>query len=143
VEILVQRLDADVPLPARAHPGDAGLDLHASEGVTLKPGERASVGTGIAIAIPEGYAAFVLPRSGLAAKHGVSLVNTPGLIDAGYRGEVRVLMINHDRDEVFEVRRGERIAQLVVQRVEDVTLKEVAELPSSSRGEGGFGSTGR
>jgi dUTP pyrophosphatase len=143
VEILVQRLDPDVPLPARAHPGDAGLDLHASEGVTLKPGERASVGTGIAIAIPDGYAAFVLPRSGLAAKHGVSLVNTPGLIDSGYRGEVRVLMINHDRDEVFEVRRGERIAQLVVQRVEDVTLKEVAELPSSSRGEGGFGSTGR
>jgi dUTP pyrophosphatase len=143
MEILVKRLDPDVSLPARAHLGDAGLDVYASEDVSLKPGERTSVGTGIAVAIPEGYAAFVLPRSGLAAKHGISLVNAPGLIDSGYRGEVRVLLINLDRDEAVTLRRGERIAQLVVQHVEDVTLKEVDELPSSARGEGGFGSTGR
>jgi len=143
MEILVRRLDPGVQLPARAHPGDAGLDLCASEDVSLKPGERASVGTGIAVAIPEGFAAFVLPRSGLAAKHGISLVNAPGLIDSGYRGEVRILMINLDTDEAVTLRRGERIAQLVVQRVEDVTLREVDELPSSARGEGGFGSTGR
>jgi dUTP pyrophosphatase len=143
MEILVRRLDPDVQLPARAHPGDAGLDLCAAEDVTMKPGERASVGTGIAVAIPEGFAAFVLPRSGLAAKHGISLVNAPGLIDSGYRGELRILMINLDTDEAVTLRRGERIAQLVVQRVEDVTLREVDELPSSARGEGGFGSTGR
>jgi dUTP pyrophosphatase len=143
MEILVQRLDAGVPLPARAHPGDAGLDLYASEDVTLKPGERASVGTGIAIAIPDGYAGFVVPRSGLAAKHGVGVVNAPGLIDSGYRGEVRVLLVNLDQDDAVELRRGERIAQLVVQHVVEATLREVAELPPSRRGEGGFGSTGR
>jgi dUTP pyrophosphatase len=143
MEILVQRIDAGVPLPARAHPGDAGLDLHAAEDVTLKPGERASVATGIAVAIPEGYAGFVVPRSGLAARHGVGVVNAPGLIDCGYRGEVRVLLVNLDPSEPVELRRGERIAQLVVQRVEEPTLREVAELPPSARGEGGFGSTGR
>jgi dUTP pyrophosphatase len=143
MEILVQRIDAGVPLPARAHPGDAGLDLHAAEDVTLKPGERASVATGIAVAIPEGYAGFVVPRSGLAARHGVGVVNAPGLIDCGYRGEVRVLLVNLDPSEAVELRRGERIAQLVIQRVEEPTLREVAELPPSARGEGGFGSTGR
>jgi len=143
VEILVQRIDSGVPLPARAHPGDAGLDLYAAEDVTLKPGERASVATGIAVAIPEGYAGFVVPRSGLAARHGVGVVNAPGLIDCGYRGEVRVLLVNLDPSEAVELRRGERIAQLVIQRVEEPTLREVAELPPSARGEGGFGSTGR
>jgi dUTP diphosphatase len=143
VEVLVTRLDPDVPLPARAHPGDAGMDLHASEDVVLKPGERASVGTGIAVAIPDGHAGFVVPRSGLAAKHGIGVVNAPGLIDSGYRGEIRVLLINLDPSDPFEVRRGERIAQLVIQRVEEASLREVSELPSSARGEGGFGSTGR
>ena len=143
MEILVQRLDPGVPLPARAHPGDAGMDLHAAEDVTLKPGERASVATGIAIAIPEGYAGFVVPRSGLAAKHGIGVVNAPGLIDSGYRGEVRVLLVNLDPNEAVELRRGERIAQLVIQNVEEATLREVPELPQSARGEGGFGSTGR
>jgi dUTP pyrophosphatase len=143
MEILVHRLDPRVPLPARAHQGDAGLDLHAAEDVILKPGERASVGTGIAVAIPDGYAGFVVPRSGLAARYGIGVVNAPGLIDSGYRGEVRVLLINLDTSEPFELVRGERIAQLVVQRVEDATLREVGELPPSARGEGGFGSTGR
>lgn len=143
MEILVQRLDREVPLPARAHPGDAGLDLHAAEDVSLKPGERASVATGLAVAIPEGYAGFVVPRSGLAAKHGVGVVNAPGLIDCGYRGEIRVLLVNLDPSEAVELRRGERIAQLVIQRVEEATLREVTELPPSARGEGGFGSTGR
>lgn len=142
-EILVQRLDPGVPLPRRAHPGDAGLDLHSGEDVTLKPGARASVGTGIAVAIPDGFAGFVVPRSGLAARHGIGVVNAPGLIDSGYRGEVRVLLINLDPSEPLELKRGERIAQLVIQRVEDASLREVAELPQSARGEGGFGSTGR
>jgi len=143
MEILVQRIDPGVPLPSRAHPGDAGLDLHAAEDVSLKPGERASVSTGLAVAIPEGYAGFVVPRSGLAAKHGVGVVNAPGLIDCGYRGEIRVLLVNLDPNEAVELKRGERIAQLVIQRVEDATLREVTELPPSARGEGGFGSTGR
>lgn len=143
MEILVQRLDPGVPVPSRAHPGDAGLDLHAAEDVTLKPGERASIPTGVAVAIPEGYAGFVVPRSGLAAKHGIGVVNAPGLIDSGYRGEIRVLLVNLDQYEAVELRRGERIAQLVIQRVEEATLREVAELPPSARGEGGFGSTGR
>src|SRR5438552_1846705 len=134
MEILVQRLDAGVPMPSRAHPGDAGLDLHAAEDVTLKPGERASVPTGIAVAIPEGCAGFVVPRSGLAAKHGVGVVNAPGLIDSGYRGEIRVLLVNLDQNEAFELRRGERIAQLVIQRVAEATLREVGELPPSAHG---------
>ena len=142
-EMLVQRLDADLPLPSYAHPGDAGLDLCASEGVTLKPGERASVPTGIAVAIPEGFAGFVLPRSGLAARHGLSLVNAPGLIDAGYRGEIRVLLINLDPENPCEILRGERVAQMVIQPIERVHVREVTELPDSARGEGGFGSTGR
>jgi dUTP pyrophosphatase len=142
-DVLVRRLDPGAAVPVRAHPGDAGLDLCSVEDVTLKPGERASVGTGIAVAIPQGYAGFVLPRSGLAAKHGIGVVNAPGLIDAGYRGEIRVLLVNHDPSDAFVVARGDRIAQLVIQRVEEVSLREVAELPDSARGEGGFGSTGR
>ena len=142
VEVLVQKLDPDLPLPSRAHPGDAGLDLYAAEDVVLAPGARASVRTGIALAIPDGYAGFVLPRSGLAARHGISLVNAPGLIDAGYRGEINVLLINLDPAETFKAGRGERIAQLVIQRAEEVALVAVDHLPESSRGHGGFGSTG-
>lgn len=142
-ELLIKRLDPTVATPSRANPGDAGLDLCASEDVTLKPGARASVGTGIAVAIPDGFAGLVLPRSGLAAKHGIGVVNAPGLIDSGYRGEVRVLLINHDQDEPFVVTRGDRIAQLVIQRVEAPAISEVAELPDSVRGTGGFGSSGR
>lgn len=141
IEIPVRRLDSGLPLPAYARPGDAGLDLLAAQDVTLAPGERALVGTGIALAIPEGYAGFVLPRSGLALRHGVTLVNTPGLIDAGYRGEVRLLMINLDRAAAVTLKRGERVAQLVVQRVEHARLDEVTELPASARGARGFGST--
>jgi dUTP pyrophosphatase len=143
MEILVQRLDPNVPLPARAHAGDAGLDLHAADDVSLKPGERASVPTGIAVAIPDGYAGFVVPRSGLAAKHGVGVVNAPGLIDSGYRGEIRVLLVNMDQNEAVDLHRGDRIAQLVIQRIEEATLREVDALPKSARGDGGFGSTGR
>jgi dUTP pyrophosphatase len=128
-------------MPAYAHADDAGLDLVAAEAVTLAPGARALVPTGIALAIPPGYAGFVLPRSGLALRRGVTVLNAPGLIDAGYRGEVKVLLVNHDAAPVrFE--RGERIAQLVVQRVEPAELREVDDLPTSERGPGGFGSTG-
>ena len=140
--MLVKRLDAGAPIPAYAREGDAGLDLHAAEDVTLAPGARALVGTGIAVALPPGCAGFVLPRSGLALRHGVSIVNAPGLIDAGYRGEVRVLLVNHDPATSVTLRRGDRIAQLVVQRAERAELVEVDELPSSARGAGGFGSTG-
>ena len=144
LEILATRLDKDLSLPQRAQPGDAGLDLYASIDVTLEAGGgRALVPTGLAISIPEGYAGFVQPRSGLALKHGVTCLNTPGLIDSGYRGELKVILINTDPDTPFEVHRGERIAQLVVQKVAQTTLLEVEELPSSERGEGGFGSTGR
>ena len=128
--------------PARAHDGDAGMDLHADEAVHVDPGDRASVGTGIAIAIPEGHAGFVLPRSGLAADHGITLVNTPGLIDAGYRGEVRVLLLNTDSTRSFRVMPGDRIAQLVIVKVEAPELAEVGELSETVRGAGGFGSTG-
>jgi len=142
VEVLVQRLDPEAPLPTYAHPGDAGLDLTTREACTLAPGERALLPTGIAIALPTGYAAFVHPRSGLAVRFGVSLVNAPGTIDAGYRGEIKVSIINLDgmNDVTFNV--GDRIAQLVVQRVEHVVLHEVDTLPGSHRAEGGFGSTG-
>nr|WP_113700892.1 dUTP diphosphatase [Nonomuraea lactucae] len=143
VEVLIQRLDPGLPLPSYAHPGDAGADLHAAEDVELLPGERAVVGTGIAIALPGGYAAFVHPRSGLAARHGVTLVNAPGTVDAGYRGEIRVTLINTDAKEPFRLRRGDRVAQLVVQRVERGAFREVERLPGSVRGVGGFGSTGR
>jgi dUTP pyrophosphatase len=143
VEILIQRLDPGLPMPSYAHPGDAGADLHAAEDAELLPGERAVVGTGLAIALPEGYAAFVHPRSGLAARHGVTLVNAPGTVDAGYRGEIRVTLINTDAKEPFRLRRGDRVAQLVVQRVERGVFREVEHLPESARGTGGFGSTGR
>ncbi|QZY27842.1 dUTP diphosphatase [Nocardioides coralli] len=142
LDVLLVRLDADLPPPAYAHPGDAGADLLTTVDVTLKPGERALVPTGIAVALPEGYVALVHPRSGLAARHGVSIVNAPGTVDAGYRGEVKVMLINHDTTEPVELRRGDRIAQLVVQRVERARFVEVAELPESVRGAGGYGSTG-
>ncbi|HXH84668.1 MAG TPA: dUTP diphosphatase [Candidatus Tectomicrobia bacterium] len=143
LRVPVLRLDAGVDLPAPARPDDAGLDLQAAETVTLAPGARALVGTGLAIAIPPGFAGFVLPRSGLALRHGVTVLNAPGLVDAGYRGEVKVLLVNLDRDSSVTLTRGERIAQLVVQRVEHVALEPVAALPPTERGAGGFGSTGR
>jgi dUTP pyrophosphatase len=142
-ELPVRRLDPRLPLPAYAHPGDAGADLRAAEEVVLPPGGRATVGTGIAIAVPEGYAAFVHPRSGLASRHGITVVNAPGTVDAGYRGEVRVVLLNTDPSEPFTVRRGDRIAQLVVQPVTRVQVLDADELPPTPRGEGGFGSTGR
>ena len=138
----VQRLDPRAVLPTRAHPGDAGLDLYALEPVTLAPGERASVPTGIAVEIPEGQAGLVLPRSGLAARHGISVVNAPGLIDAGYRGEVCVLLLNTDRDTPCRLEAGDRIAQLVLIDVATPAVVERGELSSSSRGTGGFGSSG-
>ena len=142
LEIQVQRLDADLPLPAYAHPGDAGADLLTTVDVTLAPGERALVPTGIAIALPDGYVALVHPRSGLAARHGLSIVNSPGTVDAGFRGEIKVMLINHDPVEPIELRRGDRVAQLVVQRVEHALFTEVGDLPDSVRGDGGYGSTG-
>lgn len=142
VRIAVRRLDAGLPVPAYAREDDAGLDLHAAQVLTLGPGERALVPTGIAVAIPPGYAGFVLPRSGLALRHGVAVLNAPGLIDAGYRGELKVLLVNHDARAAVTLARGERVAQLVIQRVERAALVEVDELPASTRGAGGFGSTG-
>lgn len=142
VDVLITRLDPDVPLPSYAQPGDAGADLVSAEDVDLGPGERAVVGTGIAIALPAGYAAFVHPRSGLAAKHGVTVVNAPGTIDAGYRGEIRVILLNTDPLRPVSFRRGDRIAQLVVQRVERAVFREVTALPATARGDNGFGSTG-
>jgi dUTP pyrophosphatase len=142
VPVFIRRLVPDLPLPARAHPGDAGLDLFAAAGVTLGPGERAVVPTGIAIALPDGYAAFIHPRSGLAARHGVTLVNAPGTVDAGYRGEIRVTLLNTDTRQPVSFQRGDRIAQLIIQRVARVELHEVERLPGSARGDGGFGSTG-
>ena len=142
VEVLLTRLDPGVPVPSYANPGDAGADLVTTGDVVIAPGERATVGTGVAIALPVGYAAFVHPRSGLAARVGLSVVNTPGTIDAGYRGEIRICLINHDLREPVELRRGDRIAQLVVQRVEHAVFREVADLGDSERGAGGYGSTG-
>jgi dUTP pyrophosphatase len=142
-DLPVRRLDPGLPLPAYAHAGDAGADLRAADDVVLPPGGRATVGTGIAVAVPDGYAAFVHPRSGLASRHGITVVNAPGTVDAGYRGEVRVVLLNTDPAEPFTVRRGDRIAQLVVQPVTRVRFVDVAELPATPRGEGGFGSTGR
>lgn len=141
-ELRVTRLHPAAVLPTRAYAGDAGLDLHAVEGATLAPGERASVATGIAVEIPAGQAGLVLPRSGLAARHGIALVNAPGLIDAGYRGEIRVLLLNTDRHATFSLAAGDRIAQLVLVRVEVPEILEVAELGASERGSGGFGSSG-
>jgi dUTP pyrophosphatase len=138
----IVRLDPDLPLPAYAHPGDAGADLLTTVDLTLAPGERALVPTGIALAVPEGYVALVHPRSGLAARHGLSIVNTPGTIDAGYRGEVKVLLVNLDPREPVELRRGDRVAQLVFQRVERAAFEVVDSLEDSARGVGGYGSTG-
>lgn len=142
VDVLLQRIDEGIEPPAYAHPGDAGADLRTTQDVTLAPGERALVATGVAIALPDGYAAFVHPRSGLAANYGVSLVNAPGTVDAAYRGEIKVSVINLDPRDAVTFRRGDRIAQLVVQRVARAVFHEVAALPGSDRGEGGFGSTG-
>jgi dUTP pyrophosphatase len=142
VDVLIKRLDAGLPLPARSHPGDAGVDLVAAAPVDLAPGARAVVPTGIAIALPDGYAAFVHPRSGLAARHGVTIVNAPGTVDAGYRGEIRVTLLNTDPAQAVSFQRGDRIAQLVIQRVASPVFHEVDSLPGSARGENGFGSTG-
>jgi dUTP pyrophosphatase len=142
VDVLIKRLDPGIPLPSVAHPGDAGADLVTAEDVELAPGERALVPTGVAIALPAGYAAFVHPRSGLAAKHGVTIVNAPGTIDAGYRGEIKVTLLNTDATHPVRFKRGDRIAQLIVQRVQQVAFHEVEILPGSARGDGGFGSTG-
>ena len=142
IELKIKLLDPEGTLPRYQHEGDAGLDLPSRVAITIEPGERAMVPTGIAVAIPSGYAGFVLPRSGLAARHGIALVNSPGLIDAGYRGEVAVVMINTDKHEAFHIKRGDRIAQLVLQQVADATTVEVEELDETSRGSGGFGSTG-
>ena len=141
MDVPAVRLDRELPLPAYARPGDAGLDLRASESVKLEPSERRLVPTGLAIAVPEGHAGLVLPRSGLAMQKGVTVLNAPGLIDSGYRGELKVLLINHG-PAVVAIERGERIAQLVIQAVARVRLVEVERLPDSARGEGGFGSTG-
>ena len=141
-DVLIKRLDPGMALPSYSHPGDAGADLATAEDVELGPGERVLVRTGLAIALPAGYAAFVHPRSGLAAKYGVTLVNAPGTVDAGYRGEIKVTLLNTDSDRAVRFNRGDRIAQLVIQRVERAVFHEVEVLPGSSRGDGGFGSTG-
>jgi len=143
VSVLIQRLDPEVPLPYYAKGGDAGADLVTRIDLTLAPGERALAPTGIAIALPDGYAAFVHPRSGLAIKHGVSMVNTPGTVDAGFRGELQIILINHDPHEAITFKRGDRVAQLIIQKVEKAEFIEVSQLPGSGRGTGGFGSTGR
>jgi dUTP pyrophosphatase len=142
VEVLIRRLDPDLPLPARAHPGDAGSDLFAAADVDLQPGQRVIVGTGVSIALPAGYAAFVHPRSGLAARHGVTIVNAPGTVDAGYRGEIKVVLLNTDSEHSVRFLKGDRIAQLVIQKIETPVFREVDTLPGSQRGEGGHGSTG-
>lgn len=142
LHVQLVRLDQDLPVPSYAHPGDAGADLLTTVNITLAPGERALVPTGVAMALPLGYVALVHPRSGLAARFGLSIVNSPGTVDAGYRGEIKVMLINHDPVEAIELRRGDRIAQLVIQRVERAEFIEVDELPDSRRGAGGYGSTG-
>jgi dUTP pyrophosphatase len=139
VDVLIA---GDAPIPAYAHPGDAGADLTSAESLRLEPGQRATVGTGVSIALPDGYAAFVLPRSGLAAKHGITIVNAPGTVDAGYRGEIRVTLLNTDADAAYDVAVGDRIAQVVVMPVSRVRFVPVEKLPGSHRGSGGFGSTG-
>jgi dUTP pyrophosphatase len=142
VQVRIRRLDPGVPVPSYAHPGDAGADLATTVDVRLEPGERTLVPTGISIALPEGYVGLVHPRSGLAARAGLSIVNAPGTVDAGYRGEIKVALVNLDPRAPVELRRGDRIAQLVVQRVEQATFVEVDDLPGSVRGAGGYGSTG-
>ena len=141
-DVLITRLDPHVPLPAYAHPGDAGADLVTTVEATLAPGERALLPTGIAIALPDGYAAFVHPRSGLAVRYGVALVNAPGTVDAGYRGEIKVSLLNTDAENSFEIKAGDRIAQAIIMPVSKARFIKVDELPGSDRGEGGFGSTG-
>jgi dUTP pyrophosphatase len=143
VQVLITRLDESIPLPRYAKGGDAGADIVSRIDITLKPGERALVPTGISIALPDGYAAFVHPRSGLAIKHGVTMVNAPGTVDAGFRGELQCIMINHDQHESITFKKGDRIAQLVIQKVECAEFIEVKDLPGSGRGTDGFGSTGR
>lgn len=143
VEVLMSTTEADVPVPAYAHPGDAGADLTTREAVVLAPGQRATVRTGVRIALPGGYVALVHPRSGLASRHGVTIVNGPGTVDAGYRGEISVTLLNTDADAPVEFAVGDRIAQLVIQRVEQAVFIPVTDLPGSHRGDGGFGSTGR
>jgi dUTP pyrophosphatase len=142
-EVLIKRLDPGVPIPTYAKGGDAGVDLVTRVDLTLQPGERRLAPTGISIALPDGFAAFVHPRSGLAIKHGASIVNAPGTIDAGFRGEIQVILINHDPSEAISFKRGDRIAQLIIQKVERANFVEVSELPGSGRGAGGFGSTGK
>jgi len=143
MKVLITRLDEDIPLPHFARAGDAGADIVSRIDIEIAPGERALVPTGISIALPDGYAAFAHPRSGLAIKYGVGMVNAPGTIDAGYRGELQIILINHDLHETFSIKRGDRIAQLVFQKVERAEFIEVEELPGSGRGADGFGSTGR
>ncbi len=143
IKLPIKRLDPTVELPSYAYPGDAGLDIRSSEDVELAPLERRLIHTGLAIALPDGYAGFMQPRSGLAIKEGLSIVNTPGLIDAHYRGELMIIAINTDSKNTIEIKRGDRIAQLVVQRVPEVELIEVDELDKTERGEGGFGSSGK
>jgi len=143
VQVLITRLDPDLPLPQYAKGGDAGADIVSRIDITLAPGERALVPTGISIALPDGYVALVHPRSGLAIKHGVTMVNAPGTVDAGYRGELHIILINHDNTEAVSFKRGDRIAQLVIQKVERAEFVEVRDLPGSGRGTDGFGSTGR
>ena len=142
VVVPLRRLDPDLPLPAYAHPGDAGADLVAAEDAELAPGARAAVRTGVAVAVPDGYVGLVHPRSGLAARLGVTVLNAPGTVDAGYRGEILVILVNHDRDNTVKISRGDRIAQLVVQRVERAVFHVVDQLDETSRGSGGHGSTG-
>ncbi|MCI6205403.1 MAG: dUTP diphosphatase [Corynebacterium glucuronolyticum] len=141
-KLAIKRLDPDLPLPQRAHADDAGIDLHSAENITLQPGERALVSTGIAMAIETGYVGLIHPRSGLAAKKGLSIVNTPGTIDSGYRGEIKVCLVNTDRSEAIDIVRGDRIAQLLIQKIELPVVVEVDELDETERGEGGYGSTG-
>ena len=143
IELRIKLIDEGLPMPRYQHDGDAGLDLPSRVDFVLEPGERAMIPTGIAVAIPPGYAGFVLPRSGLASRHGIALVNSPGLVDSGYRGEMAIVMINTDKHKAFHIKRGDRIAQLVIQKVEEVTLIKVAELDETSRGADGFGSTGK
>jgi dUTP pyrophosphatase len=143
IEIQIKLLDEDLPMPRYQHEGDAGLDLPSRVDYVLEAGERAMIPTGIAVAIPRGYAGFVLPRSGLASRHGIALVNSPGLVDSGYRGEMAIIMINTDKREAFHIKRGDRIAQLVIQKVVEATTIQVSELDDTSRGSGGFGSTGQ
>jgi dUTP pyrophosphatase len=143
IELRIKMLDEGLPLPRYQHPGDAGLDLPSRVDAVLEPGERAMIPTGVSVAIPEGHCGFVMIRSGLAARHGIACVNSPGLIDAGYRGELTIIMLNTDKREPFHIKRGDRIAQLVIQRVIEATTVRVEKLDETSRGDGGFGSTGR